>query len=513
MDGTLSESESGELLHSLSVSPEKRVVLEQHIKLRELTSLAQKPTAVPQALEASMAERFPAIASYNREIAGGALVASEAARQGFLGKMAASVASFIGQYPIRTGFAVVAASVIGYFAIRGNEKGDISSAVDQTDRTVVTDRTYTQPSNTNAVSSTESNSTNTVPAPVKNSAGAQTNSLSHRPMISNTDHSASRSQNHGSTNTMSVKKDLKNISVANNGNPSKSILPPNPEKEIERQAMINERNAKLLNKDSKDIALAGTDVKNQETSEAERVPELAMISSVKDIRSEPTLVAPKNNVGNRVQQNPFRMREEHSGGIPFAIRAYGTLGQSFVNVNQNDKSLTNRTEGSFLGGIDYIFNPYFSLGVEGGPASISHLTTQTAVQSDAGGSPSISRVVVNNVISNGSQMYGRLMARYTVNPYDLVRWELSGGVGAAFAATTSPLASVMFAGGFDITENIGMSLGVSFAGAWTKADPQSVQAEPMPSSDPVGYVTVNHAATTLFTPSYSIRAGLKLKLW
>ena len=28
MDGTLSESESGELLHSLSVSPEKRVVLE-----------------------------------------------------------------------------------------------------------------------------------------------------------------------------------------------------------------------------------------------------------------------------------------------------------------------------------------------------------------------------------------------------------------------------------------------------------------------------------------------------
>jgi len=35
-------------------------VLEQHIKLRELTSLAQKPVAVPQNLEASMAERFAA---------------------------------------------------------------------------------------------------------------------------------------------------------------------------------------------------------------------------------------------------------------------------------------------------------------------------------------------------------------------------------------------------------------------------------------------------------------------
>src|SRR6476659_8717239 len=98
MDGTLSENESGELLHSLSVSPEKRVVLEQHIKLRELTGLAQKPLAVPQALESSMAERFPAIASFNRELAGGAMIVEEAARTSFIGRMAASLAGFMAQY-------------------------------------------------------------------------------------------------------------------------------------------------------------------------------------------------------------------------------------------------------------------------------------------------------------------------------------------------------------------------------------------------------------------------------
>src|SRR5437660_1285826 len=128
MDGTLSESESGELLHSLSVSPEKRVVLEQHIRLRELTSLAQKPFAVPQALESEMAERFPAIAAYNREMSGGAMLVKEAARPGFLSGIAASIAGFIAQYPLRTGFAVAAASVIAYFAIAGSpEKKVVSS--------------------------------------------------------------------------------------------------------------------------------------------------------------------------------------------------------------------------------------------------------------------------------------------------------------------------------------------------------------------------------------------------
>ena len=132
MDGTLSESESGELLHSLSVSPEKRVILEQHIKLRELTSLAQKPVAVPQALEASMAERFPAIASYNRELAGGAMITSQAARPSFIGRMAASLAGFIAQYPVRTGFAVAAASVIGYFALSsGSDRTNVTSRTNE----------------------------------------------------------------------------------------------------------------------------------------------------------------------------------------------------------------------------------------------------------------------------------------------------------------------------------------------------------------------------------------------
>jgi anti-sigma factor RsiW len=62
LDGSLDEETSAELLHSLSTSPEKRAVLEEHLRLRNMFSLGQKPFAIPASTERALAERIPALA-------------------------------------------------------------------------------------------------------------------------------------------------------------------------------------------------------------------------------------------------------------------------------------------------------------------------------------------------------------------------------------------------------------------------------------------------------------------
>jgi hypothetical protein len=217
--------------------------------------------------------------------------------------------------------------------------------------------------------------------------------------------------------------------------------------------------------------------------------------------------------GNRQEQNPFKDRDENYGGIPIAFRFYGSLGGSFVNVHQNDATIASRTEAAALIGIDYIANPYWSFGVEGGNAAISRLIMQSAVQSNINGLPSISRVVVSNVVTSGTQFYARAVAHYTFNPYDMIHLEGTIGAGAAFASTSAPLVSGALFAGYDLSQKVTISTGIAFAAAWTKANAQNSAAQAVISgTDPIGYVTTNHASATLFTPSYGLRVGLKLRL-
>ena len=63
LDGSLDAESSEELLHSLSTSPEKRAVLEEHLQLKNMFALGQKPFSIPASAERSLAERIPALAA------------------------------------------------------------------------------------------------------------------------------------------------------------------------------------------------------------------------------------------------------------------------------------------------------------------------------------------------------------------------------------------------------------------------------------------------------------------
>jgi hypothetical protein len=59
LDGSLGEEESAELLHRLSASPDKRAVLEEHLRLTNMLSLGRKPFSVPAAAERELVSRLP----------------------------------------------------------------------------------------------------------------------------------------------------------------------------------------------------------------------------------------------------------------------------------------------------------------------------------------------------------------------------------------------------------------------------------------------------------------------
>jgi hypothetical protein len=59
LDGSLGEHESAELLARLAVSPEKRALLEEHLRLKDILALGRKPYSVPLATERALAQRLP----------------------------------------------------------------------------------------------------------------------------------------------------------------------------------------------------------------------------------------------------------------------------------------------------------------------------------------------------------------------------------------------------------------------------------------------------------------------
>jgi hypothetical protein len=61
LDGSLGADESAELLHTLSASPDKRELLEEHLRLNGITSLGRRPYLVPERAEQALMERLPAI--------------------------------------------------------------------------------------------------------------------------------------------------------------------------------------------------------------------------------------------------------------------------------------------------------------------------------------------------------------------------------------------------------------------------------------------------------------------
>jgi hypothetical protein len=110
LDGSLGEHESAELLETLAVSPEKRELLEEHLRLKDILALGRKPYSVPLATERALAERLPILSRpYITPVPVGFRTALLGIRQ-WVGSRAVQTAMGVA--------AILAISAVSWFAMR-----------------------------------------------------------------------------------------------------------------------------------------------------------------------------------------------------------------------------------------------------------------------------------------------------------------------------------------------------------------------------------------------------------
>jgi hypothetical protein len=133
LDGSLDPESSAELLHTLSVSPEKRALLEEHLKLRELISLGQKPMSVPFRTEQMLGAKLPMLVEHLPYLTQGAASYEQVATgSSLLGSAGLFLRSLFTEKILTTGL-VAGAFVAGgltWFWMSGsnNNAGDVSVA-------------------------------------------------------------------------------------------------------------------------------------------------------------------------------------------------------------------------------------------------------------------------------------------------------------------------------------------------------------------------------------------------
>lgn len=454
LDGSLTDSESAELLHALSVSPEKRVILEQHLQLKDMVTSAQKPFTVPAELEQAMSRKYPVIPMYSNELMVGANLAERSI-----------ITSFFARRSVRVGAAaLLLLAFSSYLAISTNDEGSILA-------TQSTANTTTSVSN-NSMNSTNNSSTSQEDV----SSSSSSESLITSPSLRATSNQTGTNSSWQNT-VFEGKRDISTVSNEFSD-------------EVNTNTGINSNNGNL----------------------AESYPlELALISSVGTPRTEPSTAITMNAVGEPRYVTPFGKKYDQLQ-VPVLLRFEYGMGQAYFRVNTSDAIQNTRIESAPLFGIDYIASPYFSLGLEGGSAGIAQVVPSEVYE----GTSNVTRYVTSNTIEASNHFYTRLMARYTINPYDMLHVETGIGGGIAFDENAVPLVAATAALSYDLSEKLSMSGGASFAGTFSKAA-APVQSGETPMSNeamPVGYIEENTPSSAmLFSPSLTFRFGLRIKPW
>ncbi len=462
LDGSLTDSESAELLHALSVSPEKRVILEQHLQLKDMVTSAQKPFTVPAELEQAMSRKYPVIPMYSNELMVGAHLAERSV-----------ITSFFARRSVRVGAAaLMLLAFSSYFALSSHNGSMVPAGSE----------TYS--SNTTLNSAVSGSSLNTV--------------VSREP-TSNTS---------SKTNTVEPTK----TTASNVQHTNTTVRTKNVESSLQTNTSLREKNIAVANDTTVKVDEANHAMSSDANSTDASLPvELALISSISTPRTEPSASITRNSIGEQRYLDRFTKHDDGSSA-PFLLRFEGVLGSTYFRVSESGSVQNTRIETSPLLGADWIVSPHFSLGVEGSSAGIAKVVPTQVYKA----SENITRSVTSNTIEASNDWFGRAMLRYTVNPYDKYRIEASAGGGVVFDGAATPLISASAAVTTSVTNWLGFSLGAAFAGTFSEvSSPVTSGVAPIENSAmPIGYITENTpSSTTLFSPSLTIRAGFRIKPW
>jgi len=461
LDGSLTDSESAELLHGLSVSPEKRVILEQHLQLKDMVTSAQKPFTVPAELEQAMSRKYPVIPMYTNELMVGANLAERSI-----------ITSFFARRSVRIGAAaLLLLAFSSYFAVSSRNGGVVTAGSEISGANVISTSTTSQSSIKSVSADAISNSLSKV-----NVVEPSKTTVNNLQNISTT----VRANNVGTTSQVNTSLREKNIA------------------DVKDDPVIVDEANHFVNT-------------NANSTDASLPVELALISSISTPRVESSNAITMNSIGEPRYATPFGKKIDQLQ-VPVLLRFEYGMGQAYFRVNTSDAVQNTRIESAPLFGVDYIASLYFSLGLEGGSAGIAQVVPSEVYE----GTSNVTRYVTSNTIEASNHFYTRLMARYTINPYDMFHVETGVGAGVAFDEQVAPLVAATAALSYDLSSKLSWSFGASFAGTFSKvaAPVQSGETPVNNEAMPVGYIEENTpSSTTLFSPSLTFRFGLRIRPW
>jgi len=499
LDGTLDERSSEELLHLLSVSPEKRALMEEHLKMREMISLGQKPISVPLSLEQQLAERLPVL---GREVPyltpiTPSIVSTSASETGVLFGITRFVSSLVSRSVLRTGLALTSAALVGglsWYLLSQNTSstpsGTFSAVGSQRSNTIQPspDRLAANGSSVNTPSANGSESS--LRFGLKESG----------PAAELSGHVADNVLRQQSSSLKSDAVSFRSI-VMN----SRSVVNPS----LQNTSIANDRRENTQstiadNLSDQKVPSQSESINNTENTISFASPRTSKIQTV----SESSLHSSKLTI----------QREEDRVYTVF-VRGAGSVNTSIItspNYSGPTPTTATYTMGNFTGGVDWQITPHVAASIEVGRATFSQLTSSYTLDSIFSSSFRVTQISNTEKIA---ATWSRVLARYTFNPGEKITFNLNAGGGAAF---TSNGAQPTVAGGLSVDyqafERVGVFMNGEFSETWVTSQASTENWRTVVDSKAqdvtaAGVIYQGVETKTLRTPAFDVELGVRVGLW
>lgn len=492
LDGTLDESSRAELLHVLSVSPEKRKLLEEHIKLREIISLGHKPQPVPLVTERRLADRIPILMQelpYLAEKSTRLVPVAGIRSTSYLGAASRYVSGFFtSRFAPAVGLGTLAlvGGLTWYFASSSHEDAQpvasLKSPVHQervsgsaSDRSLNTEGTtniVAQPDTRNSVSH-------------ERTSQAETNAVRHSRVsesrISDTRMIDSRVNGNVVSNDAVENSDRgmrSNDPVTPVDNP---VNPPLQEQVQHAENNVSTPPANLPSANVPPANIPSADIRSPEID-----PTPLPLPSEKESATGKWFI--QGGMASDVNFRPNQVEQVYEVGA----------GKTFPTI-----------------GGGYSLTPHIAIGVEAGMSSLSQQNEETNFTSNGAGSMQTPLSEVNRMehktnITDVDAIWTQAILRYTLNPEDQFNIEATGGAGAAYVDGLAPMVSLGIGGTYAVADNLDLTMGATLRGAWLSEMGEPSGSDPFNTFEgPVAVVSNRASSSTVFTSAVSGRIGLR----
>jgi hypothetical protein len=516
LDGSLNSSDRAELLHILSVSPEKRAILEGHLRLREILASGHKPLDVPISVERSMAKRIPVLspdyAHENEEVLD---YAASSSRFGLLANFMRYVGMVLSPVPIR----VVTASLLiaaGLWVTIGQRSLRVS-AVNFGSNT--TQSTHKQPNQVPQLANVSTPSTVRPASAVDLRHAAKHTLLAEgvAPVLASFTPNAESDEN-----ANQASNDLVGNATQKITNIISLVEPPKNDQPLKSRSIVNtvtSSKSQSVDVDHQSVEDPTTEIARKSEEHTDTPTTLAAIADGKSARgadrtsssTATTSVASLRPEAIRLFGEDDVTGEESTPG-KFSFTCYYGLSKDFSPVLSTGNTVSNalRSLGSIS--LDYRLASSFWLGVEGGQNFFSRIGTTTTV-SLVTSEVAMYHVNYNSQIQSVGVPWLRATMHYAFWSQD--RWALKAdfGAGASFLTGPAPLVAAGSTIRYTVDDHMGITLGARYTAAWLLAEPLADWRTLVPNDrSAVGIIKDGAANRTLFTPVVDVLFGLQYQL-